>query len=173
MKTTRGVYVSLYRHLIDPYHYSFHSSVATSAGIATAHVTETDGMRKCCMSDVLIVAVASTEVPRCCLHSSLLLPPALLCAYQLPARARCRAAMPGDRQQILKPRLSSSLLLSSFPPTSTSINWQHIPHLYQLPPQLHTQPARSPVRTAIMHHTLSLVALAAMAQAACPTKPLW
>ena len=173
MKTTRGVYVSLYQHLIGPHHYSFHSSRATSAGIAAARVAETDGMRKCCMNDVLRVAVASTESPRCCLHSSLLLPPALLCAYQLPAKARCRAAMPGERQQILKLRLSSSLLLSSFPPTSTSINWQHIPHLYQLPPQLHNKPTRSPVRTTTMHHTLGLVALAAMAQAACPTKPLW
>lgn len=81
--------------------------------------------------------------------------------------------MPGEGQQILKPRLSSSLLLSSLPPTSTSINLHHIPHLYQLPPQLHIQPTRSPVRTAIMHRTLGLVALAAMAQAACPTKPLW
>ena len=162
------------QHLFDPCHCSFHSLVVTSAGIATARAAETGGIRKCCMDDVSSsIAVASPESPRRCLHSSLLLPPALLCAYQLPARACCRAAMPGDRQQILKPRLSSSLLLSSFPPTSTSINWQHIPHLYQLPPQLHTQPARSPVRTAIMHHTLSLVALAAMAQAACPTKPLW
>lgn len=128
-----------------------------------------------CVSGLVVrtpsnVAVARIDNARCCLCNSLLLPSVLLCTYQLP---RCRAAMPGDRQQILKPRLSSSLLLSSFPPTSTSINWQHIPNLYQLPPQLHTQPARSAVRTAIMHHTLSLVALAAMAQAACPTKPLW
>jgi hypothetical protein len=81
--------------------------------------------------------------------------------------------MQGNPQQILNPPLSSSLLLSSPPPTSTSINLQHIPHLYQFPPQLHIQPTQSPVRTANMHHTLGLVALAAMAQAACPTKPLW
>ena len=68
------------------------------------------------------VAVARIDNARCCLCNSLLLPSVLLCAYQLPAKARCRAAMPGNRQQILKPRISSFLLLSSFPPTSTSIN---------------------------------------------------
>ena len=54
-----------------------------------------------------------------------------------------------------------------------SIHQQHIPHLYQSPPHLHIQPNRSPAHTATMHHTLGLVALAAMAQAFCPTKPLW
>jgi len=54
-----------------------------------------------------------------------------------------------------------------------SIHQQHISHLYQIPPRFHIRTTQPPLRTAIMHHTLGLAALAAMAQAACPYKPLW
>lgn len=142
---------------------------------ARCHAVEVLSLTLCSSS-----SVASKEGARYCFHTSLLLPSASLSAWVcLPLRARHQATSavaPGLWQQILKAPFSSSLPSSSLPSTSTSTSAPH-PHLASITTPgnhlIHTQPTQPPNQTITMHHFLGLAALAAMAQAACPTMALW